>query len=66
MRLVGWSTTLETLAPRLRCSQRGKKAAEGVTVRGEAPAARGAEESALTRSLISVGRRVMSYDRIGA
>jgi hypothetical protein len=27
-RLVGWSTTLEALAPRLRCSHCGKKAAE--------------------------------------
>jgi hypothetical protein len=31
-RLVGWSTTLEALAPRLRCSQCGKKAAEVVAV----------------------------------
>jgi len=31
-RLVGWSTTLEALAPRLRCSQCGKKAAELVGV----------------------------------
>jgi hypothetical protein len=29
-RLVGWSMTLEALAPRLRCSQCGKKAAEVV------------------------------------
>jgi hypothetical protein len=31
-RLVGWSTTLEALAPRLRCSKCGKKAAEAVAV----------------------------------
>ena len=31
-RLVGWSMTLEALAPRLRCSQCGKKAAEVVAV----------------------------------
>jgi hypothetical protein len=31
-RLVGWSTTLKELAPRLRCSQCGKKAAEVVAV----------------------------------
>jgi hypothetical protein len=31
-RLVGWSATLEALAPRLRCSQCGKKAAEVVAV----------------------------------
>ena len=31
-RLVGWSTTLKALAPRLRCSQCGKKAAEVVAV----------------------------------
>jgi hypothetical protein len=31
-RLVGWSTTLEALAPRLRCSQCGKKAAEVVAI----------------------------------
>jgi len=31
-RLVGWSMTLEALAPRLRCSQCGKKAAEAVAV----------------------------------
>jgi len=31
-RLVGWSTTLTALAPRLRCSQCGKKAAEVVAV----------------------------------
>jgi hypothetical protein len=31
-RLVGWSTTLEALAPRLRCSHCGKKAAEVVAV----------------------------------
>jgi hypothetical protein len=31
-RLVGWTTTLKALAPRLRCSQCGKKAAEVVAV----------------------------------
>jgi hypothetical protein len=31
-RLVGWSTTLKALAPRLRCSQCGKKTAEVVAV----------------------------------
>ena len=31
-RLVGWKATLEALAPRLRCSQCGKKAAEVVAV----------------------------------
>ena len=31
-RLLGWSTTLKALAPRLRCSQCGKKAAEVVAV----------------------------------
>jgi hypothetical protein len=31
-RLVGWSTTLRVLAPRLRCSHCGKKAAEVVAV----------------------------------
>jgi hypothetical protein len=31
-RLVGWSMTLKDLAPRLRCSQCGKKAAEVVAV----------------------------------
>jgi hypothetical protein len=31
-RLVGWSTTLKALAPRLRCSHCGKKAAEVVAV----------------------------------
>jgi hypothetical protein len=31
-RLVGWSTTLEDLAPWLRCSQCGKKPAEVVVV----------------------------------
>jgi len=31
-RMVGWSTTLKALAPRLRCSQCGKKAAEVVAV----------------------------------
>ena len=31
-RLAGWSTTLEARAPRLRCSQCGKKAAEVVAV----------------------------------
>jgi hypothetical protein len=31
-RLVGWKTRLEALAPRLRCSQCGKKAAEVVAV----------------------------------
>jgi hypothetical protein len=31
-RLVGWSTTLEALAPRLRCSHCGKKPAEVVAV----------------------------------
>jgi hypothetical protein len=31
-RLVGWSTTLGALAPRLRCSQCGTKAAEVVSV----------------------------------
>jgi hypothetical protein len=31
-RLVGWLTTLEDLAPRLRCSHCGKKAAEVVAV----------------------------------
>jgi hypothetical protein len=31
-RLVGWSTTLSALAPRLRCSKCGKKAAEVVAV----------------------------------
>jgi hypothetical protein len=31
-RLVGWSTTLKILAPRLRCSQCGKKAVEVVAV----------------------------------
>ena len=30
--LVGWSTTLKALAPRLRCSQCGNKSAEVVTV----------------------------------
>jgi hypothetical protein len=30
--LVGWSRTLKALAPRLRCSQCGKKAAEVVAV----------------------------------
>jgi hypothetical protein len=32
VRLVGWSTTLTALAPRRRCSQCGKKAAEVVAV----------------------------------
>ena len=31
-RLAGWSTTLKALAPRPRCSQCGKKAAEVVAV----------------------------------
>lgn len=31
-RLVGWSMTLKSLAPRLRCSQCGKKAAEVTAV----------------------------------
>jgi hypothetical protein len=31
-RLVGWSTTLRALAPRMRCSRCGKKAAEVVAV----------------------------------
>jgi hypothetical protein len=31
-RLVGWSTTLEALAQRMRCSQCGGKAAEVVAV----------------------------------
>jgi hypothetical protein len=31
-RLVGWSTMLKALAPRMRCSQCGKKAAEVVAV----------------------------------
>jgi hypothetical protein len=31
-RLVGWSTTLKALAPRLRCSHCGKKTAEVVAV----------------------------------
>ena len=31
-RLVGWEATLEALAPRLRCSHCGKKAAEVVAV----------------------------------
>jgi hypothetical protein len=31
-RRVGWSMTLEALAPRLRCSQCGKKAAEVAAV----------------------------------
>jgi hypothetical protein len=31
-RLVGWSMTLKALAPRLRCSKCGKKAAEVVAV----------------------------------
>ena len=31
-RLVGWSMTLKALAPRLRCSQCGKKAAQVVAV----------------------------------
>jgi hypothetical protein len=31
-RLVGWATTLKELAPRMRCSQCGKKAAEVVAV----------------------------------
>jgi hypothetical protein len=31
-RLVGWSTTLEALAPRLRCSRCGTKTAEVVAV----------------------------------
>ena len=31
-RLVGWSTTLENLAPRLRCSHCGNRAAEVVAV----------------------------------
>jgi hypothetical protein len=31
-RLVGWSMTLKALAPRLRCSQCGKKTAEVVAV----------------------------------
>jgi hypothetical protein len=49
-RLVGWSTTLKALAPRLRCSQCGKKAAEVVAVARPRP--RGAEEPALTRHAI--------------
>jgi len=31
-RLVGWKITLRELAPRMRCSQCGKKAAEVVAV----------------------------------
>jgi hypothetical protein len=31
-RLVGWKVTLRELAPRMRCSQCGKKAAEVVAV----------------------------------
>jgi hypothetical protein len=31
-RLVGWNMTLRELAPRMRCSQCGKKAAEVVAV----------------------------------
>jgi hypothetical protein len=31
-RLVDWSTTLKELAPRMRCSRCGKKAAEVVAV----------------------------------
>ena len=31
-RLVSWSTMLKALAPRMRCSQCGKKAAEVVAV----------------------------------
>ena len=31
-RLVGWSTTLKALAPRMRCSRCGRKAAEVVAV----------------------------------
>jgi hypothetical protein len=31
-RLVGWKVTLKELAPRMRCSQRRKKAAEVVAV----------------------------------
>jgi hypothetical protein len=36
-RLVGWSTMLKALAPRLRCSQCGKKAAEVVAVNRPRP-----------------------------
>jgi hypothetical protein len=36
-RLAGWSTTLEALAPRLRCSQCGKKAAEVIAVANPRP-----------------------------
>jgi hypothetical protein len=36
-RLVGWATTLEALALRLRCSQSGKKAAEVVAVARPGP-----------------------------
>jgi hypothetical protein len=45
-RLVNWSVTLKALAPRLRCSHCGKKAAEVVAV--ERPRAAGhPEESAV-------------------
>jgi len=40
-RLVGWSTTLEALTPRLRCSQCGKKAAEVVAVSRPRPRGKG-------------------------
>jgi hypothetical protein len=43
-RLVGWSMTLEALAPRLRCSHCGKKAAEVVAVAKPRP--RGIPKSA--------------------
>jgi hypothetical protein len=36
-RLVGWSLTLEALAPRMRCSQCGEKAAEVVAVASPRP-----------------------------
>jgi hypothetical protein len=36
-RLVGWSTTLKALVPRLRCSQCGRKDAEVVAVAGPRP-----------------------------
>jgi hypothetical protein len=36
-RLVGWSTTLKALAPRLRCSKCGKKAAQVVAVAKPSP-----------------------------
>ena len=45
-RLVGWKVTLKELAPRMRCSRCGKKAAEVVAV-ARSRAERRAEESAL-------------------